>query len=186
MSKTSRRDVERAAADVVERARAGDQVAMGLMVRVRDRAKQGDPRAKQSLRAMQRYTDKNPPVTIGEEVSGTTNPLTPIASKALWTNPTPQVVITALPIMNFWQGVVALVHGPRLDNERVVHISDQITPEGQPTFKAGVMNWRKGAEGPTTWLMGRIVGLARCIQRLQIPSVPIGTFCPATAWELGE
>ncbi len=186
MSKVSRRDVERTASDVVERARAGDQVAMGLMAQVRDRAKQGNPRAVQSLRAMQRYIAKNPPVTIGKEASGTTSPLSPLASKAIWTNPTPKVVITALPMMSFWQGVVALVHGPRLDNERVVHIADELPGEAQPTFKAGVTNDKAGNQGPKTWLMGRIVGIARCIQRLQVPSVPISTFCPATAWELGE
>lgn len=182
MSKASRRDVERTAQDVVERARAGDQVAMGLMAQVRDRAKQGNPRAKQSLRAMQRYIDKNPPVTIGKEANGTTSPLAPIAAKALWTNPTPKVIVTALPLMRFWQGVVALVHGPRLDNERLVHISDELHGENQPAFKEAVVDFRN----PKGWAMGRIVGLARCIQRLQIPSVPISTFCPATAWELGE
>src|SRR5262245_18334037 len=159
---------------------------MGLMVRVRERAKQGDPRAKQSLRAMQRYVDKNPPITVGEEASGTTSPLAPIAAKAIWTNPTPKVVITAVPLMSFWKGVVALVHGPRLDNARLTHISDELPGELQPTFKLGIANNRQTIEGPNAWLTGRIVGLARIIQRLQIPSVPISTFCPATAWELGE
>lgn len=182
MSQASRRDVERTASDIVERARAGDQVAMGLMAQVRDRAKQGNPRAKQSLRAMQRYINKNPAVTIGKEANGTTSPLAPIATKAIWTNPTPKVIVTALPLMKFWQGVVALVHGPKLDNERLVHISDELNGEIQPAFKDAVVNFRN----PKGWAMGRIIGIARCIQRLQIPSVPISTFCPATAWELGE
>lgn len=193
MSKASQRaNVERqnAARDVVLRARAGDQVAMGILAMVRDNARKRDPKAQQSLRAIERYISKNPNNSIGSEkaLSGSTNPLAPLANKAIWLNPTPEVIITAVPRLKFWQGVVALVHGPKLDNQRLESIQTAVTEDDRTDFKAGVLFWKnpRPEQAETGWLLGRVIGLARCIQQLQIPTVPIATFCPATAWELGE
>ncbi len=192
MSKASRRNNQErqdAARDVVERARSGDQVAMGILAMVRDNAKKGDPKAQQAFRAVERYISKNPPNTIGAEGSDITNPNASKAIQALWSNPTNETVVAVLPMVGFWPGVVAMAHGPRLDDTRLNGISESIPEEAREEFKGGVRFWQKKAPGDfddRNWLLGRIIGLARCLQRLQIPSVPIASFCPFTAWELGE
>lgn len=192
MSKASRRGNHQrqdAARDVVERARSGDQVAMGILAMVRDNAKKGDAKAMQSFRAINRYISKNPPNSIGAEVSDITNPNASKAIQALWMNPTNETVVKALPLVGFWPGAVALAHGPRLDEERLTEIQAVIPEDARDEFKGGVKFWQKKAPPDASdqhWLIGRIIGLARCLQRLQIPTVPIASFCPFTAWELGE
>lgn len=180
-----------AARDVVERARAGDQVAMGLLAMVRDNAKNGDPRARQSMRAIEKYIGSHPPTSIGTEASDITNPPVPAALDALWKNPTSDIVIKALPLVGFWPGAVALSHGARLDNAKVNEIAAHVPEPHQLSFKGGVAFWKRSAplvpgSSPKGWALGRIVGIARSIQRLQLPNVPISSYCPVTGWELGE
>lgn len=176
-----------AARDVVERARSGDQVAMGILAMVRDNAKKGDPKAQQSMRALERYVSKNPPVRIGREASDITSP---VASAALWKpDATNETIVKALPLVGFWPGAVALSHGANLDGTRLDNLSEAI-PEGhRQAFKGGVVYWQKKTpdlEDERGWLLGRIVGLARCIQLVRLPHVSIALMCPVTAWELGE
>lgn len=179
-----------AARDVVERARSGDQVAMGILAMVRDNAKKGDPKAQQSLRALNKYVGSNPPIAIGTEASDITSPHAPKAIAALWQpDVNNETIIKALPLVGFWSGAVALSHGSNIDNARLDALSAVVPEEHQPSFKGGVLYWQKKTPDLTDergWLLGRIIGLARCIQLIRLPHVPISTFCPITAWELGE
>ena len=193
MSRASRRgnqDRQNAARDVVERTRAGDQVAMGILAMVRDNAKLGNPKAQQSLRAIERYISKNPPIGIGSEVSDITSPHAAAAISALWQNPTHETIVKALPLVGFWPGVVALSHGPNLDNERLGQLSSVVPEEHRPAFQGGVNHWQSKTPNiipdERGWLLGRIIGLARCLQLVRLPHVAVATFCPITAWELGE
>ena len=52
--------IESVIAETVEEARAGDQVAIGLIMATRDNAIAGEPRAKHTLAKMIQYTDANP------------------------------------------------------------------------------------------------------------------------------
>jgi hypothetical protein len=52
---------ERECRDLVERARAGDQVAMALIVEIRKNAQKGNATAVDSYRRIDRYSRKNPP-----------------------------------------------------------------------------------------------------------------------------
>lgn len=181
---------QNAARDVVERARSGDQVAMGILAMVRDNAKKGDPKAQQSLRALEKYINKNPPNVIGTEASDITSPHAPQAAAALWrSDVNDETLVKALPLVGFWSGAVALSHGPNLDGERLDTLSNAVTEENRPAFKGGIIYWQKKTpdlNDERGWLLGRIVGLARCLQLIRLPHVPIATFCPITAWELGE
>lgn len=200
------RAIENAARDVVERTRAGDQVAMALLARVRDNAKSGDPKARKSLKAIERYIRKHPPrpnhlfADVGRDVPSV-GPVSDItqpgssehsAAKALWLNPTPAIVLKAIPCCGFWAGAVALKHGPRLDSARIHEISEAAPEEARPALQNAIRFWRKKAPDDAndvqeqSWLIGRIIGLARCLQRLQLPSVPISSLCPIAGWELGE
>lgn len=183
----ARQDASR---DVVERARSGDQVAMGILAMVRDNAKKGDPKAQQSLRALQKYIDKNPPIAIGTEASDITSPHASQAVAALWkADVNNDTIIKALPLVGFWPGAVALSHGANIDNARLEAISTAMPEQNRPAFKGGVLYWQKKTPDlgdEQGWLLGRIIGLARCIQLIRLPHVPIASFCPITAWELGE
>lgn len=197
MSHTSRernRQRQEAARDIVERARNRDQVAMGVIAMVRDNAKAGNPLAQQSLRAIERYISKNPPADIGTEVSDITNSSDPVLSRAviaLWQKPTSETIVAAMPSAGFWPSVVALSHGPRLDNDKVNDIINHVEPDKQDDFKGGYMFWqvKEPADADTdrqSWIMGRAIALARVFQRLQLPSTPLSILCPITASELGE
>ncbi len=183
----ARQDASR---DVVERARSGDQVAMGILAMVRDNAKKGDPRAQQSLRSLEKYISKNPPIAIGTEASDITSPHATQATAALWKpDVSNDTIIKALPLVGFWPGAVALSHGANLDSARLDAISTTMPEDNRAAFKGGVLYWQKKTPDLTDergWLLGRIIGLARCIQLIRLPHVPIATFCPITAWELGE
>lgn len=194
MSQTSRdriRQRQEAARDIVERARNHDQVAMGILAMVRDNAKQGNPVAQQSLRAIERYISKNPAADIGSEVSDITNPHASGALIALWQKPTSDTIVDAVPRVGFWPAVVALSHGARLDNDKVNDIINHVDPDKRLDFEGGFRFWQAkeppDASGDrNSWIMGRAVGLARVLQRIQFPSTPLSILCPATAWELGE
>lgn len=152
---------------IVERVRAGDQVAMAIMCQVRDRAAKGDAKAKQSQKLFAAYLKKNKISTMGDEVSDITNPK---AFQDLWTahRETPAnyaiVVAKASPFVQVWQAVVAIVHGPKLTKDnplmQTVNVKDS--------------------------RLANIVRRAFMIQRIQRPNYPISSYCPATGWELGE
>lgn len=187
------RQLFEAARDVVERARAGDQVAMAILAQVRDNAKAGDARAKASFLIMERYIAKNPPTNFG--VCDVTHSE---SLKAMWTLgslPSPDaaadVVLIEAPKVKLWQAIVALVHAPKGD--ALISAVDQKIPEGveRESFRRGAdirdPGFVDGAGGHHGfWNLGRIFGLGRAIQRLQDESIPIAAFCPVVAWELGE
>lgn len=173
-----------AARDVVERARAGDQVAMGILAMVRDNAKRGEPTAQQSYRAIERYIKRNPPTGIGAEASDITHPK---ALQALWAaDPSHETIVRALPLVSFWSGAVALSHGPNLTNERIETIS-QVLPEDQrPTLMQAIVQWKTTPESSPLLKLGRVIGLAKTLQLVRLPATPISLLSPIAAWELGE
>jgi hypothetical protein len=182
--------VKDAARDVVERARAGDQVAMGILAMVRDNAKAGDPKARKSFKVMEDYIRHHPPQNFG--VCDVTHSE---SLRALWSlNAMPpqmavDAVVAETPKVKFWQAVVAIVHGPK-DDSLVSGVAKEMPLESleRKSFMRGIQ-WNK--EKPTEavtgfWNLGRMFGIGRAIQRLADNSIPIAVFCPVTAWELGE
>lgn len=161
-----------AAREVSERARAGDQVAIAHIARVRDGAKEGDEKLKKTAKAIEEYCNAHPVSTTesrwGAETSVNTNPK---AQQALWKarGSTPEVfaiiVAKTAPFVRTWDLVVAMLHGPQLRKE---------TPLGQTTTIKG----------------SRIGNCARQACKLQCivtnSKVPISIYCRATGWELGE
>ena len=186
----SERQLYEAARDVVERARAGDQVAMAILAQVRDNAKAGDARAKASFRIMERYIAKNPPTNFG--VCDVTHSPSLLAMWSLRSQPTADeaaaVVMTEAPKLRLWQAIVALVHAPKGDG--LISAVDEKIPEGieRESFRQGVdiKNSGKNTAHLGFWNLGRIFGVSRAIQRLRDESIPIAAFCPVVAWELGE
>jgi hypothetical protein len=147
--------------DVVERARAGDQVAMGILAETRDNAKNGVPMAVISSKLIRQYIKKNPPGQFGADETSD-----PAALRALW-QATPdqlsEVFAKASPHVKPWHAVMVVVHRVDLREE---------TP-----FKAS---------GKTKGRIGGIVRKAFKIQRLRDRSFPLSSYCPVTGWEHGE
>ena len=158
--------------EVVERARAGDQVAIAHIARVRDGAKKGDETLKATETAIAAYCKAHPVRTTdsrwGADTSVNTNPR---AQQAIWKarECSPEVFAVIVgktaPFLRTWDLLVAMVHGPLLKRE---------TPLFQTTAIPG----------------SRIGGCAKRACLLQCiaanPKIPISAYCKATGWELGE
>lgn len=154
--------------DVVERARAGDQVAMGILAEVRDNSARGMRKAKESAKLINVYIKAHPVSTMGGEdpltVSVNTNPA---ALSALWTSPVSQfpiVLVKASPFVNIWEAIVCCVHKAPIKKSSPLAMSVNI----------------KGSR------LGQIVRKAILIQCLQNPAFPISRYCPMAGWEHGE
>lgn len=155
---------------IVERARAGDQVAMALIDQTRKQSEKGNKHAQKSRKLIEAYIRKNPPSTMAGDSSlnASTNPA---AQMAVWrtrgSGPEAfaQVIARASPFMGPWALICAILHGPKLS-------------KGQPLMLA--------AATPKS----RIAYCVRKAFRLQqIASdrrVPIASYCRLTACELGE
>lgn len=160
-----------AAREVVVRSRAGDQVAIAHIARVRDGAKAGNPVLKETEKAIAAYIKKHPQRETsrwGAELSDITNP---VAQQSLWKARAcvPQVyaviVAKTAPFLRTWDLLVGILHGPLLTVDN---------PLAQTIALPG----------------SRIGGCAKNARQLQMiaanPKVPISTYCRATGWELGE
>lgn len=158
---------------IVERARAGDQVAMALIVETRKQAAAGNRKAQQSKRLLEQYIDKYPASAMaGDEASASTNQekTDPLAQQALWKarKTTPErwalLVIKAAPVMRIWDIIMVMAHGPTIRPD---------TPLGK-TIKT-----------PNSKI-ARCARQACRLQRLADPKVPISSYCRVTGTELGE
>lgn len=165
------------ARDVVERARAGDQVAMGILVEVRDNAKRGNRKAQESSRVITQYIKTHPQGVMGAEApvaaSGNTNPpqdvqvTDPKALSALWRCPLSQfhiVLVKASPFVKMWEAIVVCAHKA-------------------PIQKNGPLAAAINVKGSR---LSNIVRRAILMQCLQNPGFPIARYCAVTGWELGE
>lgn len=150
--------------DRIEQIRAGDQVAMSLLIEAGKNAKRGVPRARRTVAMAWHYIDNNPPVRFG----GTSAQNSPEVIR-LWSlegalssgvdKATAQKsLVSDLGHVSFWQAVAAVVHVP-------LAVLDGLTfPES----------------------LSKVVRLAAHIRAIANPDVPLATLCPAVAWELGE
>lgn len=163
-SEPTNEQLYRTVGDTVERIRAGDQVAMSLLIEARKNAARGVPRARRACAMAWHYLDNNPPVRFG----GTSAENSPEVIR-LWSLDTAlaggvdkdtaqKALVSDLGRVSFWQAVAAVVHVP-------LAVLDGLTfPES----------------------LSKVVRLAAHIRAIANPDVPLSTLCPAVAWELGE
>lgn len=155
--------------EIVERARSGDQVAMALIIECRKQAEQGNRTAKKRCKEIERYIDKNPPSTMAGDTKLSVN-TNPQAQSAVWRlrNAEPAkfaiAVIQAAPYLGPWALVCAILHGPKL-------------AAGNPLLMV--------AKTPKSKIAA-CTRQAYRLQRLEDPTIPIRSYCPMTAGELGE
>jgi len=155
--------------EIVERCRAGDQVAMALIIETRKQAEQGNKLAQKRRKEIDKYIAKHPPSTVAgdERLSVNTNPK---AQLTLWSvrKSDPKKFATAViqtaPFLGPWALVCAIFHGPKLTADCPLMATATL-----PNSKIAACTRQ-----------------AFRLQRLDNPKVPIRSYCPMTAGELGE
>lgn len=70
MAKAKKESIRAAVESLVERARQGDQNAMGMIASVRDQAEEGNPRAEKTMMCMKAYIYEHPASDVGAEGKG--------------------------------------------------------------------------------------------------------------------
>lgn len=163
-----------AAAQLVRRARNGDQNAMALIACVRDAAEKGNTKAIISARFMHEYIKTHP---VGDTSEFGIEHVIPRRT------PLPSDPATA--------AAVALSHGPILSRawlERFVHAA-HFGAEEVHAFKHGVMGRRM--RNPNEKIQkanhaGRLIRHARKLQAVRMPNTAVSRFDANIGWELGE
>jgi hypothetical protein len=165
-----------AAAQLVRRAREGDQNAMATIACVREAAAKGNARAILSARYMHEYIKRHP-VPDGAETEFGIDEVVP-RRQLVGSDPS-----TA--------AAVALSHGPPLDGGRVgdiVRAAGYSTAERE-AFKHGLAGryMRNPAENiQRANQAGMLVAHARKLQAVRDPKTAVSKFDASVGWELGE
>jgi len=191
-----------AVSSLVERARLGDQNAMGMLSMVKQSADKGDAKAKKTLTLTMSDIEKHPSMR-----TGTSNFRTAQTGKfyaALRTLKQPDHAVFAgevtklAPRMNDVSVVaVLLADGPMFSTARLQAIAKtQGGPKEQKLFAYCVMSISPRAvnylakklppEKTPIIKLGRSVGLARQLQGIRSRRLPFSAMSPMMGWELGE
>ena len=197
-------NLEALAASLVQEARAGDQVAMGLITCAREDAPHS-PQAAAALAAMSKYMDAHPPVeasSLSMPTFGVDPGLPTPALKA--SDPSilkelPVVAETCIPctgglfVFGIW-----MAHGPRLTAPQLRGILAALSDQDVgPTMVGGFLRgWKRGISGPTDRVdyspeyVGAFLGMATkeawVMQNVRHGLLPIRAWSPAASDELGE
>lgn len=193
MKQLQRKKMRLTAEALVLRARAGDQNAMSHIVMIRENAKRGSKRAMLSQQLIYEYLQDNPLTDFGQEgtpqVVKKNRALVAFAKSVRAKDP--QHTMTALevwaPALNAQQIAVSLANGPSLvgtNNSRINQLigSMKVDDGEKSIIQKSIDAWRNRQAHP----IGRLLGLARCIQAVRLPKIPIAILSPMAAWELGE
>lgn len=208
---TNRVEVERmqlVAAELVDRARDGDQNAMALLQRIGENARAGVPRARMAFAMCEKYMNEHPPGSFGYDSPRKrmqTRGLLTTVSKAIQSRSGPVEYSSALhallpgvlTIVDPSDAAVIVSNGPELtdkENQRVNAILAAFgTDDERNAFRAGgrtdnlgaILNRFKDELKPAA-AIGYIVGLARRIQLVRLPETPLSVLSKDVAWELGD
>lgn len=190
------------AAQLVERARAGDQNALAMICEIRDRAKAGNPRAKKSFQALEHFIKQNPFTQkphFGQESVEVDLLCQDVQSCFAGEADYVETVTTKMPeiaSLNVNKAVVTLANGPNLLPEnglsKVKEVSDALGDEDkQAAFKQGYQHGMRELDGVPehlreAFILGHLFGTARRIQAVRIPGVPVSILSPGFGLELGE
>lgn len=189
-------DLQGQAKSLVERARAGDQNAMGLITMIATAAKKGNQKAKQSATAILAYAKSNPPTKFGAEK------MMPVALiHALHVEQGQRLINAVKRAIQYTGGAEAaaiiLANRVPLTNVRVSYLASDFGSEDEAQlFTFGIMQPSAKASGPLKAKLapmgsvcldaGRCFGYARAIQLVRLPQTRVSRFNSMVGWELGE
>lgn len=189
-----------AAKEVVQRARAGDQNAMAMIVAVRDSAIQGSQRAQEAQRAILDYIRANP-VSVTDVFTHSHVGDDAKQALAVVKRCGPVVGLVALFVIAedspgaMLSGSIILANGPQLTNPRISSIGSAIEDDNErKLFYAGVcfkrlppaFAQRCVPQAQPIINAGKCVGLARSIQEVRQSQSSLSKFSPIVGWEHGE
>jgi hypothetical protein len=198
--------VQQAARELVERARQGDQIAIASISIVTKQAKQGNPKSKVAYQAIETYIKKNPVkvyTSFGYDVLRETladeravdleSAMGNDYTKAI-IGVAPQVAIKSVP-----KAIVTIANGPSLLQQDSSTLIDELgknfsDEKLRRAFALGVKHCdaamaqiqKLPPECHSPLMIGYLIGMARRIQAIRLPNVPVSVLCRTAGWELGE
>lgn len=186
--------IEDGAAQLVERARAGDQNAMAMLAEIGQRAKQGVPRAIKSRKAIEIYIRKHPykEANFGGEdldVDAFCE-----AAQASFAGEYVETVTTKIPEIashSLNKAIVTVANGPELDKSKLIAVRSTMSDDDKAAFMLGYNQGMSELNDvpralQSAYILGHILGTARRIQAVRLPDVPVSVLCPSLGTELGE
>ncbi len=195
--------MEQAAADIAERARLGDQVAMAIICEVRDNAKKGDPKAKQAFKLLDQYTrETSHKMNHNDSTSSVGDDEAADLAASMGGEDFAGAVIEKGPAAieaSNRKAIVTLANGPSLlpvaGYNPIRDIGQRFqTDEEKDAFILGAKFCGKALaamqemshEAQHALMLGYVLGTARKIQAVRLPNVPISVQSAVVGWELGE
>jgi hypothetical protein len=186
------------AMQLVERARAGDQNAMGMLSEIGKNAQLGNSRAKSAYSLIVEYCRTHP---VNNAIMGAE------AQEALGVlkqpdNPIDQIlnVLCSLPVIGdplcIQAACVLLANGPQWNKARTKQADQLLAGAERNLFRFGVENSSDSSkiqpvaktipqQGIGFLCAGHCIGTARRIQLARLPQVPVSVLSPEVGWELG-
>lgn len=197
-----------AAKSLVDRSRLGDQNALAILVKVRQNAEKGAPRAKRAFGILLNYAKRNTAeqsTDIGTETHGIFGALRTTLARVTPSQPEKYAAIATSFIPGSGKNTRAVVNaagafanGPRINHDLLNHVSMAIGDDNaKEAFAFGFENsghrdiiMKAAKEAPprerTALQIGYTLGLAKRIQDVREPNCPLSRFSTIVAWELGE
>lgn len=164
--------LERTVADLVERARLGDQNALAILIQSRARADAGDEKAKRAVRAVKRFVAKHPP---GESVYfGSETALVAVSPEDWLAKAKHHAALAPIP-----QAVIFIADG-RFGSEIIP--DDPVEREAFAHGLAGPLLPDVKDEVSAAYRLGGLVKKARLLRAVRAGRA---FFSKGAAWELG-
>jgi hypothetical protein len=197
--------------DLVTRSRLGDQVASASLVVIGREADKGSKRAAEVKNLVLKYIKEHPQEFETSTRFGIETPEKHqvvgdacLLKKKLWTGDYSGggLVILLLTLGEYSLGV--LTHGPSLlkedgqpngivecireslATEKAVRAFDRGNRHANEDRMISRLAARMTPEEQKALQLGMIIGMARRLQAVSIPTVPLAILCENAAWELGE
>lgn len=173
--------LEKAAKEIVERTRLGDQVAMALMLRIRQRAEQGCPTASASRKAIVTYIKKHPatqPSLSRIGIERQTNRLRR-ALAAGFNHGISILSKTTAPLL----ACVGVVERKKGEIKEAIR---KLDGESAAAYQKGLSDWKYAEASHNPMIkLGGAVGFIRALNKTR-KGGSIRRISPMAAWELGE
>lgn len=179
-----------AAEALVVRARVGDQNAMAMLGAIRQSAKAGSERARESFKLIRDYIKRHPIEKANAAFAGDNEQIVKLAREHLRAPDEMRKAASILvyaPSIHVDRATVLVANGADLTDGKLVKLAARTLPaESRDAFRAGMAKCLRRTSRDPEYRAGQIVGRALRIQQVRQPSGKVALLSPKAAWELGE
>lgn len=174
-------------ADIVDRARAGDENAMAMICEIRNSARRGSVRALECAKEIRKYISTHPVQPGILECESILGELRHGIPK----NISPVVNLTRFGGEALFAGSVALANSHVITSYDVKRVAESIpTPRGRRAFLSALRPRAKQTSANdferACACAARCILLACALQAVRSRAIPITVLNPVAGWELGE